>query len=58
MTKTADFIADCHLLDKNNGRVIIKFSLRKNCYQVLQVKKDLKDLSTDDLDLPRVTKFL
>ena len=30
---------------------------RKDCKQVLQVKKDLKDLTADDLDLPRGTKI-
>ena len=51
------FIDDCHRLGKNNDRVIIKFSWREDCKQVLQVKKDSKDLNTDDLDLPRGTKF-
>ena len=50
------FIDDCHWLGKNNDRVIIKFSRRKDCKQVLQVKNDLKDLNTNDLDLPRGTK--
>ena len=50
------FIDDCHRVGKNNYRVIIKFSRRKDCKQVLQVKKDLKDLNTDDLDLSRGTK--
>ena len=51
------FIDDCHRLGKNSDRVIIKFSRRKDCKQVLQAKKDLKDLNTDDLDLPRGTKI-
>ena len=38
------FIDDCHLLGKNNDRVIIKFSRRKDCKQVLQVKKRLEGL--------------
>ena len=50
------FYYDCHRLGKNNDRVIIKFSRRKSCKQVLQVKKDLKDLSTDDLDLTKGRK--
>ena len=37
--------------------VIIEFSPRNNCKQVLQVKKDLKDLTTDNLDLPRGTEI-
>ena len=37
--------------------VIIKFLRRKDCKQVSQVKKDLKDLNTDGLDLPKGTKI-
>ena len=48
---------DCHRLGKNSGRVIIKFPRRKDCKQVFQAKKDLKDLNTHDLDLPRGTKI-
>ena len=51
------FVVDCHRLGKNNDRVIITNSRRKYCKQVLQVKKDLQDLNTDDLDLPRDTKI-
>ena len=51
------FIDDCHRLGKNSGRVIVTFSRREDCKQVLQVKKDLKDLNKDDLDLPRGTKI-
>ena len=47
----------CHRLGKNNDRVIVKFTCRKDCKQVFQVKKDLKDLTVDDLDLPRGTKI-
>ena len=52
-----EFTDDCHRLGKNNDRVIVKFTRRKDCKQVLQVKKDLKDLTADDLDLPRGTKI-
>ena len=51
------FIDDCHRLGKINGRDIIKFARRKGCKQVLQVKKDLKELNTDDMDLPRGTNI-
>ena len=47
-TITPEFIDDCHRLGKNNDRVIVKFARRKDCKQVLQVKKDLKDLTADD----------
>ena len=56
-TIAPEFIDDCHQLGKNNDRVIVKFTCRKDCRQVLQVKKDLKDLTADDLDLPRGTKI-
>ena len=53
------FIDECHCLGKNNDRVIVKFTRRKDFKQVLQARKDLKDLNTDDLDfLPRGTKIL
>ena len=42
---------------QDSDRVIVMFSRRKDCKQVLQTKKDLKDLNTDDLDLPRGTKI-
>ena len=57
-TIALEFIDDCHRLDKNNSRVIIKFTRRKDCKEVLQVKKDLKDLIAYDLDLPRGTEIL
>ena len=52
-----EFIDDCHRLGKNSDRVNVKFSRRKDCKPVLQVKKDLKDLTADDLDLPRERKI-
>ena len=51
------FIDDCHRLGKNSDRAIIKLSRRKDCKHVFQAKKDLKDLNTDDLDLPTDTKI-
>ena len=56
-TFAPEYTDDCHRLGKNNDRVIVKFTRRKDCKQVLQVKKDLKDLIADDLDLPRGTKI-
>ena len=43
------FIDDCHRLGKNNDRVIIKFTRRKDWKQILKVKKDLRDLNMDIL---------
>ena len=51
------FIDDCHRLRKNNDRVIVKFTRRKDCKQILKVKKDLRNLDMEDLDLPRGTKI-
>ena len=51
------FIDDCHQLGKNNDRVIVKGTCRKDCKQIFKVKKDLKDVNMDDLDLPRGTKI-
>ena len=52
------FVDDCHRLGKNNyNQVIINFLRRKGYKQVLQVKKELKDLNTGDLDLPRDTNI-
>ena len=36
---------------------MVKFTRRKDYKQVLQVKKDLNDITADDLDLPRGTKI-
>ena len=56
-TIDATFIDDFHRLGKNNVRVIGKFPRRKNCKQIFKIKKDLRDLNMDDLDLPRDTKI-
>ena len=34
------FIDDCHCLGKNNDRVLIKFTCRKDCKQVIKFRKD------------------
>ena len=57
-TIAPEFIDDCHQLGKNNDRVIVKFTRSKDCKQVLQLKKDLKDLTVDDLDLLQGKKYL
>ena len=51
------FIDDCHRLSKNNDRVIVNFTRGKDCKQILKVKKDLRDLNMDNLDLSRSTKI-
>ena len=35
--------------------VIVKFTGRKDCKQILKVKKDLRNLDMGDIDLPRGT---
>ena len=52
VTVAADNIEACHRLKKDSDRTIIKFSKRKDCQQVLKVKKDLKNMSFTDIDLP------
>ena len=37
--------------------VIVKFTRRKDCKQIFKVKKDLRNLDMEDLDLPRGTKI-
>ena len=52
-----DNIEACHRLSSTNDRTIIKFSKRKDCQQVLSVKKDLKNLNMEDLELPSSTRI-
>ena len=49
-------IQECHHL-KDNDRVIIKFSDRKDSLQVLCVKKDLNSLDLTVLDFPEGTRI-
>ena len=43
-----DFEA-CHRLRKNSHRVIVKFSRRKDCEQIMPVKKDVKIVKMQDI---------
>ena len=45
-----DFKA-CHRLRKNSNSVVVKFSRRKVCEQIMSVKKDLKKLKMQDIGL-------
>ena len=49
-------VQTCRQIGKNNDRVIIKFSKRKECLQVLSVKKDLKNLDMVDIGSPENCK--
>ena len=44
-TIAPELIDDCHRLGKNNDRVNVKFTRRKDCQQVLQVKKRLEEMA-------------
>ena len=46
----------CHRL-KEKERTIVKFVNRKDCLQILRVKKDLKSLEPTELDFPENTKI-
>ena len=41
----------CHRISKRNDRVIVMFSRRKDCQQVLSVKKNLQKLKMEDIGL-------
>ena len=42
---------------KEKGRTIAKFVDRKDCLQILRVKKELKSLDSTELDFPENTKI-
>ena len=54
---TNENIEACHLINQNSDRTIVKLSRRKNCLQMLSVKKDLQKLDMEELDLPAGTKI-
>ena len=47
-----DNIESCYRISKKSDTVIVKFSRRKDCQQVWQVKKDLQKMKMEDFDLP------
>ena len=47
-----DRIEACHRVGRTNDTVIVKFSRRKDCQHIWSVKKDLKKLTMEDLELP------
>ena len=49
-------IQACHRM-KEKDRTIVKFANRKDCLQILRVKKDLKSLDPIELDFPESTKI-
>ena len=47
----------CHRISSKSDQVIITFFRRKECQQVLSVKKDLKNLNMVDVGLPENTRL-
>ena len=52
-----DRIEECHRVGRTNDTVIVKFSWRKDREHVWNVKKDLKKLTMQDLELPGKSKL-
>ena len=52
-----DRIEACHRVGRTNDTVIVKFSRRKDCQHVWNVKKNLKKLTLEDLELPGNSKL-
>ena len=50
-------IEACHSVSKKSATVIVKFSRRKDCQQVLAVKKDLRKIKMEDVGLPGQNKL-
>ena len=46
-----------HRINQNSDRTIVKLSRRKDCLQMLSVKKDLQKLDMEELHLPAGTKI-
>ena len=52
---SSENIEACHRIKKDSDRTIVKFSKRKDCLQIMKVKKDLRNMSFTDIDLPSGT---
>ena len=55
---STEHIEACHRTSKKNTTVVVKFSQRKDCQQVLDVKKDLLKIEVEGTDLPGQNKLL
>ena len=53
----SNHIEACHRVNKKIATVIVKFSRRKDCQQVLAVKKDLRKIKMEDVGLPGQNKL-
>ena len=50
-------IEACHRISKKNPTVIVKFSRRKGCQQVWDLKTDLRKIKMEDIDLSGQNKL-
>lgn len=50
-----DGIEACHRIKKGSDKTIVKFSKRKDCQQVMSVKRDLRNADLSSLDFPDST---
>ena len=51
-------IETCQRVSKKSATVIVKFLRRRDCQQVLAVKKDLLKIKMEDVELPGQNKLL
>ena len=54
---STESIEACHRISKKNPTVIVKFLRRKDCPQVLDVKRDLRKMKVQEIDLPGQNKL-
>ena len=47
----------CHRISKINHTVIVNFSKRKDCQQIWDLKRDLRKIKMEDIDLPDQNKL-
>ena len=54
---STESIEACHRISQKNPTVIVKFLRRKDCPQVLDVKRDLRKMKVQEIDLPGQNKL-
>ena len=52
-----ELIEACHRISKKNPTVIVKFSRRNDCQQVWNIKRDLRKIKMEDIDLSGQNKL-
>ena len=50
-------IEACHRIKKGSDKTIVKFNKRKDCQQIMSVKKDLRDMDFTSLEVPEGTNL-